>query len=243
MVLSDSAFVVMFRRRLLLDLLGAPTTCAFEYSRHAASGEEGRQGACGRPLDVAGYHALCCPVGPHRNRLHNEVVRVLAEWISSHGGYVDIERCVPELYRMHDGGVIEEARLDLVVSWPGAPAPAWVDVTVRSAAESGPAERLAGHEAADAERRKRDRYGAAVWPFAVEAEGRLGAAAQQFIAATAAAARRVATLPGEPGGQQGADYARQIASRVSGALVARLADLLLAAVPGAGPLGTRAVHA
>ena len=58
----------------------------------------------------------------------------------------------------------------------------------------------------------------------MEAEGRLGAAAQQFIAATAAAARRVATLPGEPGGQQGADYARQIASRVSGALVARLLD-------------------
>ncbi|CAK0814148.1 unnamed protein product [Prorocentrum cordatum] len=133
------------------------------------------------------------------------------------------------------------ARLDLVVSWPGAPAPAWVDVTDRSAAESGPAERLVGHAAADAERRERGSFGAAVWPFAVEAEWRLGAAAQQFIAATAAAARRVATLPGEPGGQQGADYARQIASRVSGALVARLADLLPAAVPGAGPLGASAM--
>ncbi|CAK0872425.1 unnamed protein product, partial [Prorocentrum cordatum] len=203
-VLSDAAFVVVFRRRLLLDLPGAPTTRAFEYSRHAASGEEGQQGACGRPLDVAGYRALRCPVGPHRSWHHSEVARALAEWISSHGGHVDIARCVPELHRRRDGGVIEE-RLDL--EW------------------------LVGHAAADAERRKRDRHGAAAWPFAAEAEGRLGAAAQQFIAASAAAARHVATLPGEPGGQQGADYARQLASRVSGALVARLADLLLAAMP------------
>ncbi|CAK0840886.1 unnamed protein product [Prorocentrum cordatum] len=199
-VLSDSAFDVTFRHRLL-DLLGAPTTRASEPSRRAASGEEGQQGARGRPLNVAGYRALRCPVGPHRSRLRNEVAQALAEWISSRGGHVDIERCVPELRRRRDGGVIEEARLDLVVSWPGAPARERVDFAVRSAAEP------------------------------------VGAAAQQFIAASAAAARRVATLPSEPGGQQGADYARQIASRVSLALVARLADLLPAAVPGATATG------
>ncbi|CAK0840902.1 unnamed protein product, partial [Prorocentrum cordatum] len=229
-VLSDSAFDVTFWHRLL-DLLGAPTTRASEPSRRAASGEEGQRGARGRPLNVAGYHALRCPVGPHRSRLRNEVAQALAEWISSRGGHVDVERCVPELRRRRDGGVIEEARLDLVVSWPGAPERARVDAAVRSAAESGPAGRLAGHAAAGAKRPKRDRHGAAVWPFAAEAEEPLGAAAQQFIAATAAAVRRVATLPSEPGGQQGADCARQIASRVSGTLAARLADLLLAAVP------------
>ena len=91
--------------------------------------------------------------------------------------------------------------------------------------------------------RKRDRNGAAVAPFVAEAEGRPGTAVQQFIAEAAAAARRVATLPGELRGQRGNDFARQVAARVSEALVARLADLLLAAAQGGGPgrwLGMRA---
>ena len=237
--LHDASFVVMLRRRLLLDLLGAPATCAFQYSGSAGGGGEERQGACGRPLDVAGLHALQCPVGPHRIRLHNEIVRALADWISAHGGYADVERCVPEFYR-EAGGQITEARLDLVVSWPGLPVPTWVDVTVRSPGESGPAARAAGHAAMGAERHKKDRYGDAVVAFAVETEGRLGPAAQRFVAEVATAARRTAVLPGEPSGRLGMDFARQVSAKVSGALTARLADLLLAAtLPDAAPAGAR----
>ncbi|CAK0834831.1 unnamed protein product [Prorocentrum cordatum] len=154
----------------------------------AARHRRASKARAGAPLDVAGYHALRCPAGPHCNRLHSEIVRALTRWISSRGGRVDIERCATELYRLHGGGVLEEARVDSVISWPGAPAPAWVDAAVRSAAVSGPAERLVGHEAADAEHQKRNRCGAT-------AEGRLGASAQQFIAETAAAARELGGQP------------------------------------------------
>ncbi|CAK0801806.1 unnamed protein product, partial [Prorocentrum cordatum] len=230
--LTDAAFVVMFRRRLLLNLLSAPVACAFRYS--GAAGDERSGTCCGRPLDVAGLHALQCPVWAHRIRLHNETVRILAEWISSHGGYADQERCVPELYQQEAGGELREARLDLVVSWPGMPVPVWVDVTVRSADPSGPGARTIGHAAIGAERHKRERYGDAVVPFAVEAEGRLGPQAQRFVADMAAAARRVAVLPGEASGRLGSDFARKLSERLSGALTARMADLLLAAAEGAG---------
>ena len=223
--LTNAAFRVVLRRRLLLDLLPGPTTCAFEYS---GTPPEGHERVCGRVLDAAGMHALCCPVGPHRIRLHNEIVRALAEWVRSHGGYADMEVAVPDLYKTDAKGDIVEARMDLVISWPGAPTPIWVDVTVRSPDEDGLAARVPAHCARAAERHKRERYSAAVVPFAVETEGRLGPAAQALLSDLAASAR-VLRADNSVQERSGADFARQIAAAVSSSLVSRLAELLLAA--------------
>ena len=50
------------------------------------------------------------------------------------------------------------------------------------------------------------------------------------------------TGAGEPGGRRGSDFARRLSAKLSGALTARMADLMLAAAEGAsvGPwLGAR----
>ena len=44
------------------------------------------------------------------------------------GALVDVERVVPEWFEVRTDGTIEEARLDLVVRWPGGPSAAMIDV-------------------------------------------------------------------------------------------------------------------
>ena len=74
-------------------------------------------------------------------RPHRALAASLAKQLRQAGAEVDLERTVPELLRRTPGvtaqnatperPAAEEAKLDLVVSWPGGSGPCWIDVSVR----------------------------------------------------------------------------------------------------------------
>ena len=75
---------------------------------------------CGRALDVKLRHTTVCEVGPSRLRAHTAIVATMRRALERSGAAVSIERVIPELYVRKPSGHIEEVRMDLVVSWPGA---------------------------------------------------------------------------------------------------------------------------
>ncbi len=98
----------------------------------------------------------------------------------------------PDLYKRHASGEIGEAILDLVVEWPGAGRPHLIDVTGRCphAVRCPNSAIKAGVAAVTGEKDKRDHYGPAVSPFAVESLGRFGEGARICLAELAADASR-----------------------------------------------------
>ena len=89
---------------------------------------------------------------------------------------MDVERSCPQLYKRRSDGTWQEARLDLVVHFPGALQTVMVDVTVlcphaRGRERSHTAPALA---AKSGESAKLSRYGDTVLPLAFESHGRLG---------------------------------------------------------------------
>ena len=136
---------------------------------------------CGACLDAGLRHPALCGKGPAHLRVHTAVATVLGAELERAGAAVDFERVVPEWYTTRDDGTIEEARLDLVVHFPGAAAMERIDVTIRSpfaVAFERAAGRLtacaAGAAARAGEEAKHRRYGPGVAPFALETFGRLG---------------------------------------------------------------------
>jgi hypothetical protein len=87
---------------------------------------------CNKPLDDHLVHATVCMNGPAKIRAHRALMTVLRRFLEKAGAAVDEERVVPEWYKLRPDGSIVEARLDLVVRFPGGSAIERVDVTVMS---------------------------------------------------------------------------------------------------------------
>ena len=123
----------------------------------------------------------------------------MAGWLNSHGAYADLERVVPELYGYDEEGKLREARLDVVVRFPGDLHSHYIDVTVRGATGQDREPRVPGAAAESGSARKRERYGGRALPFSVELDGRLGKDAVRFISEAAQKCRGLAELEGDAG--------------------------------------------
>ncbi|CAK0814807.1 unnamed protein product [Prorocentrum cordatum] len=160
-------------------LLSAPPGATCRIERRGGDCED----VCGRQLDRTLRHPQLCKQGPARMRPHRALAATLARLLRECRAEVDIERTVAELERVTPAGRVEEAILDSVVSLPGSVQPLYVDVTIRCprAARYLRAATVAGDAADEAARGKRQRYGSAVLPVAVESYGRLGAEAVRSL--------------------------------------------------------------
>ena len=133
-------------------------------------------------MDAIGAHARSCCVGGWLVRRHNAGVNAIADWAEQCCECTVVkEQVLPAANDEHT-----ESRLDLVIHSPRAAGPIYVDFTVVSAVcmrslEKGSA--LAdGVAAAVAATEKTDKYpGCTVFPFPVEAHGRLGEAAVTLL--------------------------------------------------------------
>jgi len=228
--LPDVRMRIAARRRLFLPVADPGTACAI---RHTAPDFEASTAApCGRPVGCHAEHALCCPLGPWRNRAHDGLVKELARLLRNAGAVVDTEVMAPEFYLDDGQGGITEARMDLRVQWPNAP-PQWLDITIATTCAEHSA--LPGAAAACAARRKVHRYGPEVIPFAVEFDGRISGVAAEWIAMAAAEARRTAAL--DECWQPGAQLARQLTAAISRCLVDAASACIEAAIVHPGGIG------
>jgi hypothetical protein len=166
-------------------------------------------------------------------RTHTALVTVLAKDLEKAGAGVDIERVVPEWYVITEER-IEEARLDLVVRFPGAPWAERIDVSIRSPfsakfARAGGARATAlkpGVAAAEGEADKHRRYGPDVAPFVFETHGRVGEEGLNLLRRL----RRMAMDYGKrrPGGGRPVGLnLRRLRARLEAALVREVADIAL----------------
>ena len=69
--------------------------------------------------------------GPARMRPHRALAAALARFLRECRTEVDIDRTVPELIRVAPNGAVQEAVLDLVVTFPGSVQLLCIDVSIR----------------------------------------------------------------------------------------------------------------
>ena len=202
--------------RLGIATPGPPMPCRNEC---ASRGE-----LCGEVLDSYGGHAVICGCGPLRTRRHNDIAEVYADILEEVGALVRREIFVPEL-----SGSGREAWLDVwaygIQEFPDA----LLDITVAhpgAGLYQPAAARIEGHAAAEAEKRKSNRYpvagGRAVWPIAHETWGRLGGRAEQLLEACAAANSRQAYRRGRLPGQCLRRWRAQLDAALHRAIVIQL---------------------
>ncbi len=120
-------------------------------------------------------HPYLCELGNARLRPHDCLkIQIAAERAALHV-YADLERHVPSMYKVNEKGNIEEAVLDIVVSYPGEAGMAAIGVTVRcpfhDAAQKPPGPAASACNAGA--KQKVNKYGARVVPLAFETFGRL----------------------------------------------------------------------
>jgi hypothetical protein len=151
----------------------------------------------GKSVDVDGLHAFLCPSGPARYRTHKALISKMRQELIRVGAVVDVERCCPELYRRKSDGSWREARLDLVVRFPGCVEAVLLDVTVQCPHAKGRDRAccVPGLAAKAGEQAKLARYGTTVRPLSFESHGRLGMSSLNTLADLAAWA--VAVSPGQ----------------------------------------------
>ena len=125
-------------------------------------------------MDSTLSHPQLCKQGPARMRPHRALAHALARVLRACRAEVDIERVVPELVQVGDNGVVHEAVMDLVATFPGSVRPLYIDVTIRCphAARYVQAATAPGQAAAGGVKDKRDRYGTDVLPVVFETYGR-----------------------------------------------------------------------
>ena len=125
-------------------------------------------------MDSTLNHPQLCKQGPARMRPHRALAHALARVLRACRAEVDIERVVPELVRVGDTGVVQEAVMDLVATFPGSVRPLYIDVTIRCphAARYAQAATKPGQAAAAAVADKKSRYGMEVLPVVFETYGR-----------------------------------------------------------------------
>ena len=148
---------------------------------------------CNARLCVSGRHLDKCGAG-WQTRLHNSVVRGLAQDFRDARLNADTEVTMADLHTIKPCGKIIEARMDIMVSRPGSVRSWPVDVRT---IDSGGAHGFATLEAAmaDACRRKRRRYRGRVWPLVVTTEGGLHHEARELLASIAAEAAMLTRAP------------------------------------------------
>ncbi|CAK0877910.1 unnamed protein product, partial [Prorocentrum cordatum] len=161
-----------------LGALSSPPGATCRIKRRGGDCED----ICGQQLDRTLRHPQLCKQGPARMRPHRALAATLARLLRECRAEVDIERTVTELERVTPTGRVEEAILDLVVSFPGSVQPLYVDVTIRCphAARYLRAATVAGDAADEAARGKRQRYGSAVLPVAARLVPRWRAALERI---------------------------------------------------------------
>ena len=139
-----------------------------------------------------------------------------------------LERLVPELAARDAKGEVHDAIVDLVVRWPGGWRSFLLDVSVRShfAGRYAAATR-AGAAAGTGKREKARRYGLEVLPVVFEANGRLGEAGCDALAALVAESRSFGKQ--RRGGRQGL-VARRLRLRLEAAVLREEADAVLLAL-------------
>jgi len=135
-------------------------------------------------LDSPLTHPFLCKCGPARLRPHRAICHKLAHLLRRTGDHVDIERAVPQLYKVgDDGDAITEAILDVVSSHPGGLSKAYVDVTIRAphATRYANTDKFVGIAAKGGETDKLERYGVEVLPLSFEPYGRLGPSSMRAL--------------------------------------------------------------
>ena len=192
---------------------------------------------CMKPLDDTLKHVTVCMNGPAKTRAHRALMTVLRRALEKSGAAVDEERVVPEWYKMQRDGSIKEARLDLVVHYPGSSAVERIDVTVFSpfsavhqrGESASSASIRPGAAAKVAEKSKHVRYGPDVAPLAFESFGRLGQEGHALLARL----RRAALDYGKrkPGGGRPVGLnLRRLRLHMESALFREVADAALLAL-------------
>eukprot|EP00959_Pyramimonas_sp_CCMP1952_P461103 9481044-Pyramimonas_sp.AAC.1 len=71
-------------------------------------------------LDPTLQHPQLCKQGPARMRPHRALAAALARLLRECRAEIDIGRTVPELIRVLPNRAVQEAVLDLVVTFPGS---------------------------------------------------------------------------------------------------------------------------
>ena len=222
-VLSDDAFCVCIRRRLLFeDPAGqGPLPCMLR--------ARGVSRACGCTTRHRwGSHAVCCEKGPGFARRHNYCRDELAEWCCEHVDSGTLkEQHVPRWDRPGARGP-ERAVLDVVVhANPAGSSPLYIDVSVTepTSADAGAARaraRRPGLAAADRERTKHSRYpGELLLPAVLETGGRWGREFRRWARAVL------------PEGPRRSEQLAELRYRLAVALQRGVAAALLAASAGA----------
>ncbi|CAK0795081.1 unnamed protein product [Prorocentrum cordatum] len=185
----SSYFRVATMRRL--GALSAPPGATCRLPCKAGNSDE----ACGHRLDPTLQHPQLCKQGPARMRPHRALAAALARLLRECRAEIDIERTVPELIRVLPNGAVQEAVLDLVVTFPGSVQPLYIDVSIRCphAARYAQAQASPGDAANAAVDDKMRRYGSDVLTVALESYGRLAAGTHwslEHLATHAAASLR-----------------------------------------------------
>lgn len=141
--------------------------------------------SCNVELDANGHHARTCPTGGYVTSTHNGVRDILhRRWTADLGVVCLREQRTPQFDYYDDDGRLVRAIMDLV---PRIDGQRWhCDVTVVDPDSTDQALRRQrsardGHAAANAEDRKRRRYGSGVVPLAWETGGRVGEAGLMFL--------------------------------------------------------------
>ena len=136
--------------------------------------------------------------GPARFRTHKALIATLRREVLKQGAYADVERFCPELYKRRSDGSWNEARLDLVIRYPGCLQSLMVDVAVYSpyAKSRDRCAVVPGFAARAGENAKLARYGECVRPLVFESFGRLGAKSMDTLYELAAWTVASSTSPG-----------------------------------------------
>ena len=251
----DADFCAAVRTRLCQEVSPPGLRCSNTYSTGPRAGER-----CAEDLDTKGTHASTCKVGGGVTRKHDALVRLLARLLRAAGYQVASDgpgtweprwdRPVLDAQgtqqRDADGNLLwEHARLDLRLEGGPEEPTTYGDVVVSQARADSWARLGAsadGAVAAEAAARKARRYppeqvpGARLVAFAVEAGGRWGKGAKDFL--WRAAGRASERHPGlaELGGQGRAAVFSSWLSQLSCALQkANVACLRTASAGGRGP--------
>ena len=123
-------------------------------------------------------------------------VRCLRESLRQAGAHVDEEFYVAPLAERLEDGTTAEAKLDLVVGWPGSCSKKNFDVTLRCAhaRRYRAASTDALYPLREAEKHKHDRYGVDVCPIAMSPYGRIGVETMVHLRAEARQATVLARI-------------------------------------------------
>ena len=171
--LPNTHFRVHTHSCLGVEIMEPGCSCAIKPAQGLRKGVP-----CGVRLDVHGRHVGgACKAGGGRTRIHHSCKWRLASSLRQARLNVDCEVVVPELWDAEKGTA---AVMDLVVSAPGGISRCLIDVrTLDSLGAHGfPSQGAALDDAASGKFR---RYGATVWPFALELCGQLHAQAVQVL--------------------------------------------------------------